>query len=173
MIHSALPLPVVTSRIKLALAEKSPEIRVDFRVFKTAIKETLLPERLMASLSGFFGILAALLTAVGLYGVISFLVAQRTQEIGIRMALGAGKRQVLSSILRETLVLTVLGIAAGLPITFAVARLIGSMLFGIKPSDPLALAIAAFALCSVGLAAAYIPARRAAAVEPMTALRCE
>ena len=90
----------------------------------------------MAALSGFFGILAALLTAVGLYGVISFLVAQRTHEIGIRMALGAGKRQVLSSILRETLMLTVLGIAVGLPITFGVTRLIASMLFGINPAIP-------------------------------------
>jgi len=89
------------------------------------------------------------------------------------MALGAGKRQVLSSILRETLMLTVLGIGVGLPITFGVTRLIATMLFGIEPSDPMALALAAFALCGVGLAAAYIPARRAAAVDPMTALRYE
>jgi putative ABC transport system permease protein len=173
ILHSALPLPILTSRIKLAIAGKSPEIRVDFRVFKTQIRESLLPERLMATLSGFFGILAALLTAVGLYGVISFLVTQRTREIGIRMALGAGKRQVLSSILGETLMLAVFGIGVGLPITYSVTRLIASMLFGIKPSDPVALALAAFALCGVGLAAAYVPARRAAAVDPMTALRHE
>jgi len=173
ILHSALPLPILTSGIKLAIAGKSPEISVDFQVFKTQIRESLLPERLMAALSGFFGILAALLTAVGLYGVISFLVTQRTREIGIRMALGAGKRQVLSSILRETLMLTVLGIGVGLPIAFSVTRLVASMLFGIEPSDPVALALAAFALCGVGLAAAYIPARRAAAVDPMTALRYE
>jgi ABC-type antimicrobial peptide transport system permease subunit len=89
------------------------------------------------------------------------------------MALGAGKRQVLSSVLRETLMLTVLGIGTGLPITFIVARLIASMLFGIKPSDPVALLFAAFALCGVSLAAAYIPARRAAKVDPMVALRYE
>ena len=127
----------------------------------------------MATLSGFFGILAALLTAVGLYGVISFLAAQRTHEIGIRMALGASKSLVLSSILRETLMLTLLGIVVGMPITFSVARLIASMLFGIKPSDPVALAFAALALCGVSLAAAYVPARRAAAVDPMIALRDE
>src|SRR5882757_1592969 len=173
ILHSALPLPILTSGIKLAIAGKSPEISVDFQVFKTQIRESLLPERLMAALSGFFGILAALLTAVGLYGVISFLVTQRTREIGIRMALGAGKRQVLSSILRETLMLTVLGIGVGLPIAFSATRLVASMLFGIEPSDPVALALAAFALCGVGLAAAYIPARRAAAVDPMTALRYE
>jgi putative ABC transport system permease protein len=173
ILHSALPLPILTSRIKLVIAAKSPEISVDFRVLKTQIRESLLPERLMATISGFFGILAALLTAIGLYGVISFLVTQRTREIGIRMALGAGKRQVLSSILRETLMLTVLGIGVGLPITFSVTRLIASMLFGIAPSDPVALAFAATALCGAGLAAAYIPARRAAAVDPMTALRYE
>jgi len=173
ILHSALPLPILTSEIKLAVDGMSPEISVDFQVFKTQIRESLLPERLMAVLSGSLGILAALLTAVGLYGVISFLVTQRTREIGIRMALGAGKRQVLSSILGETLMLTVLGIAVGLPITFGVTRFIASMLFGIKPSDPVALAFAALALCGVGVAAAYIPARRAAAVDPMTALRYE
>jgi predicted permease len=173
VIQSSLPLPILTSRIKQTVAEKSLDIDVEFRVFKTQIQESLLPERLMASLSGFFGILAALLTAVGLYGVISFLVARRRHEIGIRMALGAGKRQVLSSVLRETLMLTVLGIGAGLPITFIVDRLVASMLFGIKPSDPVALLFAAFALCGVSLAAAYIPARRAAKVNPMVALRYE
>ena len=173
VIHSELPLPSLTSQVKAAAAATSPDINVDFRVFKTQIQESLLPEKLMATLSGFFGLLAGLLTAVGLYGVISFLVARRTQEIGIRMALGAGKRQVLSMILRETLMLTALGIGVGLPITISVARLIASMLFGIKPGDPLALALAAFALCGVALAAAYIPARRAAKVDPMVALRYE
>src|SRR5215469_680059 len=115
MLHSTLPLPMLTSKIKQAVAERSLDISVDFKVFKTQIQESLLPEKLMAALSGFFGILAGLLTAVGLYGVVSFLVARRTHEIGIRMALGAGKRQVLSSILRETLLLTALGIGMGLP----------------------------------------------------------
>ncbi len=173
VIHSELPLPSLTSQVKAAAAATSPDISVDFRVFKTQIQESLLPERLMATLSGFFGLLAGLLTAVGLYGVISFLVARRTQEIGIRMALGAGKRQVLSMILRETLMLTALGIGVGLPITISVARLIASMLFGIKPGDPPALVLAALALCGVALAAAYIPARRAAKVDPMVALRYE
>ena len=158
MIHSTLPLPMLTSRIKREVGERSPDISVDFTIFKTQIRESLLPEKLMAALSGFFGILAGLLTAVGLYGVISFLVARRTHEIGIRMALGAGKRQVLSSLLLETLMLTVIGIGVGLPITFGVARLIASMLFGVKADDPAALTMAACALCGVGLAAAYIPA---------------
>ncbi len=173
IVHSELPLTILTSSLKRAVVGLDPNINVDFRVFKTQIQESLLPERLMATLSGFFGILAALMTAVGLYGMISFLVARRTHEIGIRMALGAGKRHVLSSILRETLMLTLLGVGVGLPITFCVARLIASILFGIKSDDPVALAFAALAMCGVSLAAAYIPARRAAAVDPMIALRDE
>ena len=173
MIHSTLPLPMLTSSIKRVVGERSPDINVDFSLFKTQIQESLLPEKLMAALSGFFGILAGLLTAVGLYGVISFLVAQRTHEIGIRMALGAGKRQVLGSVLRETLMLSALGLSIGLPITFILARLVATMLFGVKPEDPAALALAAFALCGVSFASAYIPARRAAKVDPLVALRYE
>lgn len=173
IIHSKLPLDSLSTQVKSATAVTSPDIGVDFRVFKTQIQESLLPERLMATLSGFFGSLAGLLTAVGLYGVISFLVARRTQEIGIRMALGAGKSQVLWMVLRETLMLTALGIAVGLPITIGAASLIASVLFGIRPGDPLALAGAAFALCGVALAAGYVPARRATRVDPMVALRYE
>jgi putative ABC transport system permease protein len=102
MIHSAMPLADLTSTLRRAIDGINPGINVDCQAFKTQIQESLLPERLMAALSGFFGLLAALLTAVGLYGVISFLVARRTHEIGTRMALGAGKRHVLASILRET-----------------------------------------------------------------------
>jgi predicted permease len=173
MIYSALPLGDLTLSLRHAVDGIDPGIKVDSHVFKTQIKESLLPERLMAALSGFFGILAALLTAVGLYGVISFLVTRRTHEIGIRMALGARKSHVLRSILRETLTLTALGVGIGLPIMFGVARLIQSMLFEIKPYDPVALALAVLALCAVSLAAAYIPARRAASVDPMVALRDE
>jgi putative ABC transport system permease protein len=173
IVHSRLPLATVKSSLQRALDGISPDIDVDFRVFKTQIRESLLPERLMAAFSGFFGILAGLLTAVGLYGVISFLVARRTHEIGIRMALGADKSLVVSAILRETLMLTMFGIGVGLPITFAVTRLVASMLFGIRSTDPVPLAFAALALCGVSLTAAYIPARRAAAVDPMIALRDE
>jgi putative ABC transport system permease protein len=173
IVHSALPLAGLTSSLKQSVVGLNPNINVDFQVFKTQIQESLLPEKLMAALSGFFGILAVLLTAVGLYGVISFFVARRTHEIGIRMALGAGKRHVISSILRETLMLTVLGIGVGLPLTFFVSHLVASMLFGINPNDPVALAVAVLALCGVSMAAAYIPARRAATVDPMVALRDE
>jgi len=173
IIHSSLPMASLTSQVKRAVAAKSPDIEVDFRVLSTQVDESLLPERLMATLSGFFGMLAGLLTAVGLYGVISFVVARRTKEIGIRMALGAGKRQVLSLILSEALMLAALGVAIGLPVTLGVARLVASKLFGIRPGDPATLAFAAFALCGVALAAGYIPARRATKVDPMVALRYE
>jgi ABC-type antimicrobial peptide transport system permease subunit len=173
MIHTALPLADFTPTLRRTIDVVSPGIDINLQVFKTQIQESLLPERLMATLSGFFGILAALLTAVGLFGMISFLVARRTHEIGIRMALGAQRGNVLASVLRETLTLTLVGIGLGLPIMFGVTRVIASKLFGVKPYDPQSLVLAAFALCAVSLAAAYIPARRAASVDPMVALRDE
>jgi predicted permease len=173
MIHSGLPSAALTLSLRHAVDGIDAGIKVDSQVFETQIRDSLLPERLMAALSVFFGILAALLTAVGLYGVISFLVAQRTHEIGIRMALGARKRHILASILRETLMLILFGVGIGLPIMFCVARLIQSMLFGIKSYDPEALGISGLLLSAVSLAAAYIPARRAASVDPMIALRDE
>jgi predicted permease len=173
VIHTGLPLADFTPTLRRTVAEVSPSIDVDLQVFKTQIQESLLPEKLMATLSGFFGLLAALLTAVGLFGMISFLVARRTHEIGVRMALGARKGHVLASVLRETLTLTAAGIGLGLPIMFGVTHVIASKLFGIKAYDPQSLVLAALALCAVSLAAAYIPARRAATVDPMVALRDE
>jgi predicted permease len=173
ILHTALPLADFTRSLRRTVDAVSPGIGVDLQVFKTQVQASLLPDKLMATLSGFFGILAALLTAVGLFGMISFLVARRTHEIGVRMALGARREQVLASVLRETLTLTAAGIALGLPLMFAVTRVIANKLFGIKPNDPQSLVLAALALCAVSLAAAYIPARRAASVDPMIALREE
>jgi predicted permease len=173
IIHTALPLANFTPELKRTIDEISPGIDLDLQVFATQIQNSLLPEKLLATLSGFFGILAALLTAVGLFGMISFLVARRTHEIGIRMALGARRGQVLASVLRETLTLTAAGVVLGVPVLFLVTRVIASKLFGIKPNDPGSLALAALALCLVSVAAALIPARRAASVDPMIALRDE
>ena len=137
------------------------------------IEESLLRERLMATLSGFFGLLALLLASIGLYGILSYGVASRTKEIGIRMALGAQSRAVLGSVLREALVLVLIGVAVGLPIVFFATGFANTLLFGLTPTDPLSLVLAGLLLCAVALAAAYMPARRATKVDPLVALRYE
>ena len=130
-------------------------------------------ERMLALLSLLFGGLATLLAAVGLYGVMSYTVARRTREIGIRIALGAGRPDVLGLVLREVAILTGLGIAVGLPGAFAIGRAAQAQLFGLSPLDPASLAGAAVLLAAVGLLAGYLPARRAAATQPLVALRTD
>jgi putative ABC transport system permease protein len=127
---------------------------------------------LMLLMTAFAG-LALLLTGVGLYGVLSYHVAQRTREIGVRMALGANAARVLALVLREGLMLVLAGAAIGIVGTFAVTRLLKSVLFGVGTMDPWALAGAIFALLICALLASYIPARRATKVDPMVALRYE
>jgi ABC-type antimicrobial peptide transport system permease subunit len=130
-------------------------------------------EHLFARLAMFFGLLAALLLATGLYGTLAYRVTRRTSEIGVRMALGARRQQVLWMVLRESLGVSVAGVVLGLPLAIAGARLLRSLLFGLTPSDPLALALAALGTCAVALAASLIPARRATKIDPLVALRYE
>jgi ABC-type antimicrobial peptide transport system permease subunit len=137
------------------------------------IEESVLRERLLATLSGFFGLLALLLACIGLYGILSYSVASRTNEIGIRMALGARTRAVLWLILREALLTVIIGVAAGLPMIWAVTRLASSLLFDLKPTDPISLLLATLLMLAVAVVAGYLPARRAARVDPMVALRYE
>jgi putative ABC transport system permease protein len=173
VIRADMPLAGLVTAVKRNVAEMSPDIDVDFHPLKTQILDGLLRERLMATLSGFFGALAALLAVIGLYGVISYMVARRTNEIGIRMALGANGAGIARLILREALLLLVLGLAAGTALALAAARTASSMLFGLKPYDPATLAFAITSLALVAIVASYIPARRAAGVDPMVALREE
>jgi predicted permease len=173
LIRSSATMSDVISPLKLALAEIDPKIVVNFRVFETQIWDSLLRERLMATLSAFFGFLAAMLAAIGLYGVISYGVAGRTKEIGIRMALGAERRDVLWLILREALLLVLIGVATGLPAVMAATRLVSSLLFGLKPADPVSLSVAIILMFMVAAIAGYMPARRATKVDPMVALRYE
>ena len=128
-------------------------------------------ERFISQLSTFFSGLALLLACIGLYGVMNYEVARRTNEIGIRMALGAQSRSVLWMVLKESLVLLGVGVAIGIPAALAVTRLLKNQLFGLKANDPLTFAVAIFAVCVVTLVAAYFPALRATKVDPMVALR--
>ena len=146
---------------------------MEFHVFQTDIENGLTRERVMALLSGFFGALAALLAMIGLYGVISYIIALRRNEIGIRMALGASRQDVVRVILRQTLFLLALGVALGLTLALAATQGAGSLLFGLQPNDPLSLFGAAGFLVVVALVASYVPARRASRLEPMKALRYE
>lgn len=135
--------------------------------------ESLVQERLFATLSSFFGVLALLLACIGLYGVMSYGVARRTNEIGIRMALGATSTRVTRMVMRETMLVVGIGVAIGLGAAVATTRLVAVMLFGLAPTDPVTVSFAVLLMIAVAALAGYIPARRAARVDPMVALRYE
>jgi predicted permease len=137
------------------------------------LQGTLLQDRLIAQLVSFFGALALMLACIGLYGVMAHGVTRRTNEIGIRMALGAEGRDIAWMVLRETLVLVVAGLVLGVPTAMFAARLISNQLFGLNPSDPVTLITAAVVLSVVALLAGYLPARKASRVDPLIALRYE
>ncbi len=130
-------------------------------------------QRMFAAMGGFFGLLAAFLVATGLYGMHSYRVSRRAPEIGVRMALGASRTQVLAMVLRESLWVLIAGLAAGIPLTYFAARQLKSMLYQLSPFDPASFALAIAAMLAVSAAAALVPARRAASIEPMQALRTE
>jgi predicted permease len=152
-----------------ALDRNLPLFRV--KTLRVQAEESLLKERLVAMLASFFGALALLLACVGLYGLMSYAVVRRTAEIGIRMALGARSPQMLWLVLRETLLLAAAGIAVGIPVVLWSARYVKSMLYGVTPADPWTIAIAAVIMVAVTTVAGYLPARRAAGIDPMVALR--
>ena len=128
---------------------------------------------MMATLASAFGLLAIVLACIGLYGLLSYAVARRTKEIGIRMALGAERRAVLKMVLREGMLLTMVGIGLGLALGAALTRLISSQLYNLSPTDPATFTTVSLFLTLVALAASYIPARRAMRVDPIVALRYE
>jgi ABC-type antimicrobial peptide transport system permease subunit len=137
------------------------------------IRDTLVQDRLVAALSGGFGGLAALLTMVGLYGLVAYSVTRRTGEIGIRMALGASPGAIARMLLRETGWLLAVGTACGIPLALAGGRFAAALLFRVTPSDPIMLAGAVAMLISIALLASYLPARRATRIQPVAALRME
>jgi predicted permease len=146
---------------------------LEVRMQKEQIQQNVAQERMFATLTGGFGILALILAAIGIYGIMAYTVSRRTNEIGIRMALGAQARGVLAMVLKETSLLALVGVAAGIGAALGVTRLVASMLYDVKPDDPLTFVGAAGLLVIIALAAALTPARRAAGVDPLQALRHE
>lgn len=156
------------------VCEMDPNIPLDKpEVLSEAFAQTYLMPALYARLAIFFAALAALLVAVGLYGTLAYRVNRRTAEIGIRMALGAARRQVLWMVLRDSLYLVAAGLVIGLPLAWFASKLMASMLYQLSAHDPVSFVVAGLGVLAVSLAAAFIPARRAASVEPMQALRTE
>jgi ABC-type antimicrobial peptide transport system permease subunit len=161
-------------KIRRAVRAVDPNLPVD-DVTKLVhlVDGSVLNQRLVAQLCTFFGILAAFLACIGIYGVVSYGIARRTSELGIRMALGAERRDVLWMVLWETLRLILIGVALGLAVALAASRMVESELFGLKSYDPLAIALAVTAMVGAASFAGYLPARRATGIDPMMALRYE
>ena len=173
LIRSQLGAASLLNSVKTTIAGVNPEIDIQFKVLRTQIRESLVQDELMATLCGFFGALAVTLAAMGLYGVISYTVAKRTNEIGVRMALGAQRSGVIGLILREVALLIAIGVVIGIGLTLAGSKASSSLLFGLKPRDPLTLVLAIAILAAIGFGASFIPAQRATRVDPMVALRDE
>jgi len=173
LIRSTLPMDAEEQAIRRTLHDVSSAISFDFAGLQDHIQQSLLPERLLATLSGFFGALAVVLAMTGLYGVMSYTVTERTTEIGIRMALGAQRTNITAMILGKAATLLAAGLVLGAGLSLAVANAAGSLLFGLKPRDPAALAGAALLLAVVTLLASLVPSIRAANVNPIDSLRTE
>jgi predicted permease len=173
VISSTLPSAVISENIKRALASSHPEIRTRFFELQQQIRNNLLRERLLAILSGFFGILAAVLVMVGLYGVVSYLVTRRRNELGIRIALGSTRRQIISLVMRDAGRMLAIGTVVGAFVSLLTTRGAGSILFGLKSWDPASLGFAVALLAIVAVIASFLPAFRAARLNPVEALRRE
>jgi len=159
--------------VKNVLEQVNPDVSLEFKTLSDQVDSSLTRERLLATLSGFFGGLALLLATIGLYGVMSYNVTRRRNEIGIRMALGAAEATVLRMVLREVSLLVGVGLVVGIGAAAAATRLIATFVYGVTVRDPATMTIAALILAAVALFAGYLPARRASRVDPMVALRDE
>jgi putative ABC transport system permease protein len=173
VVRSSAPLGSLMPAVEQAVLRMNGGISLEFQVFKTQVRESLLRERLMATLSGFFGFLAGVLATVGLYGVIAYMVARRRNEIGIRIALGADRRRIMNLVVKEAGILLAAGLVIGTALAAATARTASSLLYGLRPTDPATIGFAITLLVIVALAASFVPALRASRVEPIEALREE
>ena len=166
------------TRIIAAVRQAAREIDANLPLYNiktlaTQVDESLAQERLISALSSFFGLLSLLLAAIGLYGILAYAVSRRTREIGIRISLGARPGAVLRMVLRQGLILTLLGVGIGLAASLGATRLLESQLFGVTPTDPVTFVVAPILLLTVALLAGLVPARRATNVDPLIAIRQE
>jgi predicted permease len=162
------------SGIRNVVKALDPDLPISqLKTVEKQLENSLATERLVASLSSAFGFVATLLAAIGLYGVMAYTVAQRTREIGIRMALGAQTGNVVWLVMRDVLLVVAIGVAIALPAAYGLSRYVKAQLYGIPPNDPWSMALATVVIVSVALAAGYVPARRATTVDPIRALRWE
>ena len=171
--RSDLPAASITPSVTRAVRDVVPGSTVAYEPVRRYVRDSLVTERLMATLSGFFGILATLIATIGLYGVMSYMVTRRKVEIGIRMALGAAPQTVIRMIIGESAALLTIGVLLGAALAYASVRWVATLLYGLKPWDPISFVIAACALGLVSLLAAWLPARRASRLTPTLALREE
>lgn len=171
VVSSDMELGSLTPSLTRAIREVSPNSTVAYETVRTYVRDSLVTERLMASLSGFFGVLAMVIATIGLYGMMTYMVSRRKVEIGIRMALGADPGKVIRMVLGESGALLTCGVLIGAGLAFVLSRWAASLLFGLKPWDPPSFALAAGTLGLVSLLAAWIPARRASRLAPTIALR--
>jgi predicted permease len=173
-VRTSLAPGAMSAAVRRTVERQAPGVPIDrLRTMEEVFNSTIGDRSRIASLASFFGLLATLLAAIGLYGVMAFTVAQRTREIGVRMALGATRANVLHVVLREVGIVIVIGLAVGLPTGFALARLVRSQLFQVSPIDVGASVIAIAVVSATALLAGFLPARRAMRIDPMKALRWE
>jgi putative ABC transport system permease protein len=173
MIRSDASLASVSSAVRSSVARLRPRLAIQVIPFSSTIESTILRERLMATLSGYFGVLAALIAAVGLYGVMSYIVAGRTSEIGVRIAMGAGRGDILRVIMGQAGTLVGIGLTLGIALALLAGQSARSLLFELNPFDARLAGLACALLLIVAAAASYLPARRAMSVDPVDALRKE
>jgi ABC-type antimicrobial peptide transport system permease subunit len=173
VVRSSLPAAEMSRWIRSQVAALDPTLPVDVATLRERVSKLADQPRFQATLVGFFAATGLLLAVVGLYGVISFLVAQRTQEIGVRMALGADRGNVLRMVMGKSLRLVVYGVVVGLTAALALSQVLASLLFGVGSRDPITYVVVTLLLVAVALVATLIPARSASRVDPIVALRCE
>jgi len=172
-VHAAGSLNDVATAMRNVVRSRFPQASVQVQTLTAQVAAAMVQERLLATLASSFGVLALLLAAIGLYGLLAYTVTRRVSEIGIRMALGATRSDVMWLVLRQSLVLTSIGIVVGLVAAAMITRYVKAMLFGLSALDPATFLAVSLLFGTVATLASYIPARRATRIDPLTALRCE